>query len=62
MRNKIIFKANIDDRADRPVEVDDDLLKRKNIKKMFVDSKGLHCFMLAEHEIYYNHWSSDRVY
>ena len=34
----------------------------KNIKKMFVDPKGLHCFLLAEHEIYYNHWKSNVVY
>ena len=29
---------------------------------MFVDSKGLHCFMLAEHEIFYNHWNSNKVF
>jgi Pep3/Vps18/deep orange family len=29
---------------------------------MYVDPRGLHCFFLAEHEIYYNHWNSNRVY
>jgi hypothetical protein len=61
-RNKIIVKVNLEDRNDKPAEVDEDILKRKNIKKMFVDSKGLHCFMLAEHEIFYNNWASDRVH
>lgn len=44
------------------MEVDDDILKRKNIKKIFVDSKGIHCFLLAEHEIFYNHWNSNKVF
>ena len=62
MKNKIIIKANFEDSNDRKREVDHDLLKRKNIEKMYVDPKGLHCFMLAEHEIYYNHWKSNVVY
>lgn len=61
-RHKNIVKVNLEVRADKPAEVDEDILKRKSIKKMFVDAKGLHCFLLAEHEIFYNHWSSDRVY
>ena len=61
-RNKNIVKINLEDREDRPFEVDDDLLKRKNIRKMYVDQKGLHCFMMAEHEIFYNNWTSNRVY
>jgi hypothetical protein len=39
-------------------EVDDNKIKRKDVKKMYVDPKGLHCFMLIEHEIFYNNWSS----
>ena len=62
MRNKVILKANIEDPTERVREVDEDILKRKAIKKMYIDQKGLHCFMLAEHEIYYNQWSSNRVY
>ena len=31
------------------------------MKKMFVDKQGLHCFMLAGHEIYYNYFHSDVV-
>lgn len=61
-RNKNIVKANIEDRNDRPLEVDDDILKRKKIRKMYVDNKGIHCFMLSEHEIFYNNWASNRVY
>ena len=61
-RNKNIVKANLEDRSERPLEVDDDLLKRKKIRKMYIDSRGLHCFLLAEHEIFYNNWASNRVY
>ena len=61
-RNKIIGKMNLENKDDRPLDVDDDSLKRKPIKKMFVDHKGIHCFFLAEHEIYYNHWNSNRVF
>ena len=61
-RNKIIGKVNLEQKDDKPPEVDDDILKRKPIKKMFVDVKGLHCFFLAEHEIFYNHWNSSRVF
>jgi hypothetical protein len=62
MRNKVIVKANLEEPTEKVREVDEDILKRKAIKKMYIDPKGNHCFMLAEHEIYYNHWSSNRVY
>jgi hypothetical protein len=52
---------NIEDKSDKISEVDDDLLKRKNVKKMFVDTRGTHCFLLCDHEIYYNHYNSERV-
>jgi hypothetical protein len=29
---------------------------------MYVDPMGVHCFLLAEHEIFYNHWGSNRVF
>jgi len=50
------------DNIDKPFEVDDDLLKRKPIRKMIVDSKGIHCFFLADHELFYNHFSNDKVF
>jgi hypothetical protein len=67
-RSHLIWKAQLDalqDRrggASRVSEVDEDILKRKPIKKMYVDPRGIHCFFLAEHEIYYNNWSSNRVH
>lgn len=67
-RNRMIWKGQIEGSESDPnlvkitSEVDDDTLKRKPIKKMFVDPRGLHCFFLAEHEIFYNHWSSNRVF
>ena len=67
-RSHLIWKARLDDLQDRrggsakTQEVDEDILKRKPIKKMYVDPRGLHCFFLAEHEIYYNNWGSNRVH
>ncbi len=29
---------------------------------MFVDKQGLHCFMLAGHEIFYNYFYSDVIH
>lgn len=28
---------------------------------MFVDQRGMHCFLLCDHEIFYNHYNSERV-
>jgi hypothetical protein len=66
-RSHLIWKATLDsmggeERGTRFSEVDEDILKRKPIRKMFVDPRGLHCFFLAEHEVFYNHWSSNRVF
>ena len=66
-RHHLIWKAPLDSLSDRRGgakinELDEDILKNKPIKKMYVDPRGLHCFFLAEHEIYYNHWNSNRVY
>jgi hypothetical protein len=36
--------------------VDADVLKRPKIKRIYVDREGLHCFLLAGHEIYYNNF------
>ena len=65
-RNHFIWKSTLeamkDDRNANIQEVDDDILKSKPINKMYVDPMGLHCFLLAENEIFYNHWSSNRVF
>ena len=65
-RSHLFWKATLDsmgdDRAPRVSEVDDDILKRKAVKKMYVDPRGLHCFFIADHEVYYNHWTSSRVF
>ena len=61
-RNKVVGKLNLENKDDRPPEVDDDLLKRKNIKKIFLDKKGIHCFFMAEHEIFYNQWGNPRIF
>jgi hypothetical protein len=61
-RSRNLVKTNLEDRNEKLLEVDDDQLKRKDLKKLFVDSKGLHCFLLAEHEIFYNNWNSERIF
>lgn len=58
-RTRSIVKVDL--RTDKPNEIDDSSLMRKPIEKMFVDPKGLHCFFLAKHELYYNHFDSDKV-
>jgi hypothetical protein len=65
-RSHLLWKSTLeamkDDRNSKLMEVDEDILKRKPIKKMYVDPMGVHCFLLAEHEIFYNHWGSNRVF
>lgn len=41
--------------------VDDQFLRRAKIRKMYVSDSGLHCFMLSEHELFYNHYGSDHI-
>lgn len=41
--------------------VDDQNLKRAGVRKMYVSESGMHCFMLSDHELFYNHFSSDTV-
>jgi hypothetical protein len=55
-RSHLLWKSTLeamkDDRNSKILEVDEDILKRKPIKKMYVDPMGVHCFLLAEHEIF----------
>lgn len=44
------------------MEIDEEMLKKKNIKKMYVDKKGIHCFILAENELFYNNFYNPRVF
>lgn len=59
-RQQIVVKA---DRSEgtQPPSIDEHIIKRKNIKKMFVDREGVHCIMLAEHELYYNNWQDSHL-
>jgi len=43
-------------------EVDQDILKRRDIKKMYLDQRGNHCFFLCEHDIFYNNYRSQQVF
>ena len=37
-------------------------MRRAKIRKVYVSDSGMHCFMLSEHELFYNHFSSDHVH
>ena len=41
--------------------IDDLLIKRKNVKKMFVSRDGNHAILLAEHELFYNNWNDNQI-
>ena len=69
-KNKVIVKQELTPKGDgaakgnpRIVE-DQNHLRRLGMKfrKMFVDATGNHCFMVADHEVFYNHWESDNIF
>ena len=60
-RQQIVVKADRSGEGTQPPAIDEHIIKRKNIKKMFVDREGVHCIMLAEHELYYNNWSDSHL-
>ena len=36
-------------------------LKRAKIRRMYLDDSGVHCFLVSDTEIFYNHWDSDFI-
>ena len=67
-KNKVIVKQELMPKGDGAVKgnpriVDDPShLRRCKFRKMFVDATGSHCFMIADHEVFYNHWESDNIF
>jgi len=57
----MIVKANLNDKNQSAQSIDDLMIKRKNVRKMYVSRNGNHCILLAEHEIFYNHWSDNQM-
>jgi hypothetical protein len=41
--------------------VDDQQLRRAKVRRMHVSDSGMHCFLLSDHELFYNHYASDSV-
>ena len=41
--------------------IDEQQLRRAKIRRVFVSDNGMHCFMLSEHELFYNHFASDHI-
>ncbi len=37
-------------------------LNRSKIRKMFLDESGIHCILMSDSELFYNHWDSDYIY
>lgn len=60
-RNEVIAKADMSSVDYQPPPIDDMLLKRKNIKKLFVSRNGNHCILLADHELFYNNWKDNTI-
>ena len=63
-RNNLLIKADLTETGALKGEisvVDDQTLKRHKIRKLYVADSGQHCFMLTDHDLFYNHWSNDHV-
>lgn len=60
-KNELIAKAEVNKLDYQPSPIDDLMLKRKNIKKMYVSRQGSHCILLAEHELFYNNWADNTI-
>ena len=66
-RNKLLSKKTLGDGAvtikDTKQIVDDPShLNRSKIRKMFLDESGIHCILMSDSELFYNHWDSDYIY
>ena len=62
-RNEIIARADLNKlEGNQPPLIDENIIKRKNIKKMFVNREGMHCILLAEHELFYCNWEDNHIY
>ena len=66
-KNKLLSKKELGEgnmtlRDTKQVLDDQVYLKRARIKKMFVDDSGMHCILLSDTELFYNHWDSDYIY
>ena len=66
-KNKLISKKVLGEgvttlRDTKQIVDDPSHLKRAKIRKMFVDDSGMHCFLVSDTELFYNHWDSDFIY
>mmetsp|Transcript_34579 Transcript_34579/g.52888 ORF Transcript_34579/g.52888 Transcript_34579/m.52888 type:complete len:268 (+) Transcript_34579:218-1021(+) len=62
-RNEMIAKINLEDMEHgHPPLIDQQAIKRKGIRKMFVDSEGVHCLLMAENELFYCNWADDNIH
>lgn len=55
--SEIVAKQDLSNTDTAPQLIQELILNRKAVKKMFVSRSGEHCIMLAEHEIFYNNWA-----
>ena len=66
-KNRLIVKKEMGEggttlKTNKPIVDDPSHLKRAKIRKMFVDESGLHCFLVSDTELFYNHWDSDFIF
>ena len=46
----------------QPDLIDEQVLKKKNITKMFVDREGVHCILVSDYELFYINWFGNQVH
>ena len=61
--NGTIAKADDKKYSNLESVVDDrEFLEKVHIQRMIVDESGMNCFLLGNHEIFYNHFKSNTIY
>ena len=63
-KNKLLLKKVLGEggttlRDTKQIVDDPSHLKRAKIRRMYLDESGVHCFLVSDTEIFYNHWDSD---
>jgi hypothetical protein len=58
---KVLGEGGITQRDTKQIVDDPSHLKRAKIRRMYLDESGVHCFLLSDTEIFYNHWDSDFI-
>ena len=62
-KNEVIARADLLNlELAQPPIIDENIIKRKNIRKLYVDKDGVHCILMSEHELFYCNWNDNHIY